>query len=567
MARDIQTYQRQLTIQGRIPRVDFGTQAVQTMEESSNMLLKQAGAMEERSTQNAYLRGQTTIAQQLNRMEMENKNDPDNLRTAIDNFSEKFLDEFADPELQARFELQLTEHGNAAVARATAGRNQIITEQGAYQTFVAMDGLQNETDQIALDYFTGDDATKATAGRRLQELMLRGQNILGQTGPDGTPFVSPAQRASFMFSLRDGTYTTMARAWMNSQPNPLTAASQWLDGNVQIQLPNEKGEMETVNMRDAMPASARAKADDAVMGLMRDRVSIQNQAMALEDRGYSKMADQVYAAAMTAAQGDPNAVGPPDPLARAKALEMLDNNRNVMIRGGKEREYFALRENLISGDPLAEDGATKMNIMVSAMNGQDPTDVGIAAVRTGRIKMETLTQAQTMYRQTQGPADNALGFYTKQFQTAYGGVNKVMDGLAAAELANGPILLATQYQKLSAPKEQGGLGRAPTIAEFEPYYRQTLMGIAARSGMNQLFDSAAMAPSFISPSLMSGPKTNESLGKLQAGVFNHFTSKFRDTNPDAWPADDAELIQAKQWLDMYSREVQAAQQPKTGGVR
>jgi hypothetical protein len=396
--------------------------------------------------------------------------------------------------------------------------------------------------------------------------MLRGNHILSQTGPDGTPFVSPAQRASFMFGMRDGTYETMAKAWLSSQPNSLQAASDWLDGGVQIQLPNEAGELETVNMRDAMPASARKKADDAVMGLLRDKISIENHAMAMEERAYEQLAEGAYAEALMTLQGDPNLVGPADPGRFDKALNMLDLNQQVFIRGGKSKEYFALRQSIIGGDPLAENGSIKNQVLLRAMTGQDPTDMGITALQTRQISVDTLTQAQGIYRQTQGPADNALTFYTNKFTTAYGGVNKIMEGLAAAELANGPILLARQYSDLSKPKEQGGLGRPPTVEEFEPYYRSTLQGIAARTGMDTLLDSAAMAPSFIPPSLMAGPKTPETYGKLQQGVVNHFMVKYGG-NPDEWPDDDMELIQAKEWLTLYDKEVKAATAPKTGGVR
>lgn len=561
MARDIARYEQRLTISGRIPQTQFSTGGVRLKEQQSKLLLDQAKSIEDRAANNAYLRGQTTIARELSRIENENQADPDNLKTAIENFSDSFLDEIYDPEIRQRLELQLTEHGLASVSRATNRRNAIITEQGAYETYLAMDGLQTETEQVALDYFSGDPQTQETAARRLQELMLRGNTILGQTGPDGTPYVSPAQRASFMFSLRDGTYETMARAWLQSQPNKLQAASEWLDGNVKIQLPNENGEMETVNMRDAMPASARSKADSAVMGLLRDRISIENHAMALEDKAYETLADQAYADVLTTLQGDPNMVGPQDPGRYDKALESLDLNRNVFIKGGKEREYFALRQSIISGDPVVEDGATKQEVLLRAIQGQDPTDIGLSAVQNRQIGIDTLTQAQSIYRQSQGPADNALSFYTGKFQTAFGGVNKVMEGLAAAELANGPILLQRQYSDF-VQKE----GRPPTVAEFEPYYRSTLQGIAARTGMDSLLDSAAMAPSFIPPSMMAGPKTPETLTRLQQGVTNHFVMKYGQ-NPDEWPDDDMELIQAKEWLTLYNNEVRAAQQPKTGGIR
>jgi hypothetical protein len=561
MATDITRYDQKLQISGRIPTTQFSTGAVKLKEQQAAAMLETAQKMEIRSAENAYLRGQTAISQELSRIEQENQADPDTMKTSIQNFSDGFLEDVYDVEVKQRLELQLSEHGQAAIARATAKRNQIITEQGAYETYLAMDGLQTQTEQAAMDYFTGDPATQESAARRMQEIMLRGQTILSQTGPDGTPYVGAAQRASFMFGLRDGTYETMARAWINSQPNKLQAASEWLDGNVTIQLPDENGQLQTVNMRESMPSTARAKADNAVMGLLRDRISIENHAMAMEEKSYEKIADQAYAAVMTELQGDPSMVGPPDPGRFEKSLQFLDINKNVFIRGGKEKEYFALRKSLISGDPEVENGAIKQQILTDALQGRDPSIIGVNAMQQRQVSIETLTQAQNIYRQTQGPADNALTYYTNSFKTAFGGVNKVMEGLAAAELANGPILLQRQYNQF-IEKE----GRVPSIQEFEPYYRSTLQGVAARTGMDTLLDSAALAPSFIAPSMMAGPKTPETLGRLQQGVVNHFTIRY-GTNPDEWPDDDQELIQAKEWLMLYDQEVKAEQQPKTGGIR
>ena len=549
MPSSIPVTQRTLQLPQRIQEVQLSDAPAKLQARQAQIMGQQGQAIGERALNNAYLNAQTTMTKEVNRIELENQNDPENMKTALEGWSGKFLQNVYDPEIKGRLNLQLTEHSQAAIARGTARRNQQITEQGQYQTFLAMDSLGSEVDTAATDIFSTDPVVKLSAGRRLQEIMQRGSKILGQTGPDGTPYASPQQRATFLLGLRDSTFESVSRSWIASQPDKLAAAQDWIDGKVEIDMPNGDGTTSKINLRDSMPAAAKTKADSAVMGLLRDQMSLENQRNALADRADQQGAEQGITGIQVALQNDPNSV----------TIETLDLNSQLFIRGGKGKEYLALRTNLLEGKPIAEDGQIKNQVLGAALRGQDPDNIGLQAFSDKKINYETLVQARNVYNQAKGPADNTLGFYTRQFQTAYGGVNKVLEGTQAEALANGQIMLTSQYQKMTEE-----LKRTPTMQEFEPVYRNTLRAMNTVGGQEiSLGGAAAIAPSFISPADLSGPKTPERLNKIQTDVLKQFKTRL-GPNPQEWPADDMELIQARRFIKAYEGELQQQNAVKKG---
>lgn len=549
MAQDVPIYQRSLALPQRIDEVQLTDAPNKLMRRQAEILTDTGAKIEERALNNSYLAAQTTMTQEINRMELEHQNDPDNMKKAIGNWSGKFLQDVYDPEIKGRLELQLEEHSQAAIARGIARRNQAITEQGQYQTYLAMDGLSDEVDTTAQDLFSTDQTVKLSAGRRMQELMVRGNKILSQTGPDGTPLISPEARASKLFAMRDGSFESMGRAWIQTQPDKLKAAQQWVDGQVAIDLPNGDGTAQRVNLRDSMPESAKKKADDAIMGIVRDNISLQNQRNTLQDRQDQHDAENGITQLQLQLQTDPGSV----------TLDTLDLNSNLFIRGGKGKEYLGLRQHLLEGDPIAENGQIKNEVLGAALRGQDPDTVGLQAFTDKKINYDTLTKARTVYQQSKGPADNTLGFYSKQFQTAYGGVNKVLEGTQAEALANGQIMLQAQYAKMTSE-----LKRQPTMQEFEPTYRNVLRAMSTVNNQEvSLGSSAAIAPSFIPPAELSGPKSPEQYARLQTAVLNNFKVQL-GPNPQDWPKDDASLLAARRFLKMYEAELQKQNAVKTG---
>lgn len=549
MARDIPLTQRQTTVSGPFNEVQFSDAPARITEGLSNVVLKQTKEIEDRAANNAYLRGQAAITTDIARMEQENAADPENLRKALDNYQSKFMENVYDNEVRAKLGLQFQEHGLAAVKRATDKRNQQITEQGQYETFMAMDQLQTETRNVAVDMFSHDPVTKATAGKRLQELMLRGSTILAQTGPDGTPLVSPEKRANFMFALRDGSYESMAKAWLAGSGDKLAAADHWISGKVTVPLPGPDGKTQMVNLREIMPATARDKADSTIMSLMRDHISIENQYNTREDRAYKKLAETAATDLYAKLQDDPNSV----------TLEQLDMNREIFVKGGQAQIYKAMRENILSGDPVVEDGTIKNKMMVMALSGQDPDEIGLNAVQNKKVKRESFLQARQIYQQSQGPADNPLTFYSARLQESFGGINAIMDRTQGKALSQGKTMLWQEYNKFAKAN-----GRTPTIDEMEPIYQTVLRGVSTVGGQEvNLSGSISIKPSFIPPVEMIGPKMPERFNKLTDMVIKHYTMKY-GSDMSKWPSDDLDLMQSREFLKQYQQEMNQESKAKTG---
>ena len=560
MAQPIPITQRQLTFQGRIPEVEFSPAGVALKQKQAQILANTATAMDERIANNSYLRAQGVMSKEISRIEGENSADPENMQKALGNWSSKFMEDIYDPEIKARLEVQFQESSLGAISRATTKRNALITEQGQYETYMSMDNLQTEMQQVAVDAFASDPVQRATAGRRLQELMLRGQKVLSQAGPDGTPYLSPQQRSAYMLSLRDGSLEAMSRAWFMAQPNKLHAASQWMNNEVTIDMPDGEGNFQKVNMRDTMPASAQVKADGAIMGLLNDQIAIENHAMAMEEKVNQDNADAALLQVQQTMQGDPNVVGPQDPMRYAKALDFLDMNQNAFLKGGRVKEYLALRQVAVSGEPLVEDGGSKNFLLSQAQQGIDPTDVGLNMVTNRQITQDTYDKAKAEYERKQGPYANVLNSALTSFEVSAGATNQVLlqnvPGASEA-IEDGKDYIRKQYKGFVQVNQ-----REPTVDEMNKIKKEALDIYSAVAPSQRIF---ANIPDFIPRSDVLAEKTPQTYARLQQAVVNHFTVQY-GVDPAHWP-DDEEIIQSKKFLEQYQLELGQKQQQSANKVQ
>lgn len=252
MARDIQLPQRQVGLPSQLPQVKFSTAHIQLLDQVSSDLAKTARAMEDRAAENAYLKGQAVITSEVARMEEQYKNEPEQLKSALDSFSAKFLEEQYDPEVQQKLSLQFQEKGLHAIARATEGRNKIITEEGQFQTLSALNQIKQEAAQIGADVLSSNPAVKQAAAKSLQELTLRTQGIIKQKGPDGTYLLTPQQMISGLDDVVDGALENAAFSWFDNQKDKVSALKKFNDGTLKLTLPNGEGGFDEIDIKSRL---------------------------------------------------------------------------------------------------------------------------------------------------------------------------------------------------------------------------------------------------------------------------------------------------------------------------
>jgi hypothetical protein len=532
--------QRRLQLPSSFQETQFSDAGVKSLQRTSDMLLKQTQAIEERASNNAYLKAQGAISKELNRLETEYGADPENLEQAITNFSDKFMENIYDPDVRGKIELQLQEKSLSAIGRATDKRNKIITDQGVYDTLLAVDGLSTEMEKIAADAFSSNPTIRAAAGKQMQEIMLRGQTILDQKGPDGMPLLSPEKRVSTLFAIRDGSFESIAKAYIQSSQNKLAAADDWINGRVSIELPNPDGTMQKINMRDAMPASARTKADGAIMGAVKEQMYIVNEYEQRVEKQQKELAERAISEITVRMQDDPNSV----------TIEMLDANRNLFIKGGQEKEFLTLRAAKLKGEPLVEDGSTITAMNMAVLRGQDPSEIGRAAVLNGRISWKTYKESHSYYNDSLGSAGNSFNLWRGRLKESTASQLEVRPALAAATVKADAYLVARmkEWQKNNPDK-------ILTDEIIEPIYDETVRKFRLIPDEDGILGSIAIVPTYIPPTLLPAEKTPDNLKQTSKFVNDRF-KKLYGSDKSQWPRE--EKLQASNYIKALGNDLKKA---------
>jgi hypothetical protein len=529
--------QRRLQLPSSFQETQFSDAGVKSLQRTSDMLLKQTQAIEERASNNAYLKAQGAISKELNRLETEYGADPENLEQAITNFSDKFMENIYDPDVRGKIELQLQEKSLSAIGRATDKRNKIITDQGVYDTLLAVDGLSTEMEKVAVDAFSSNPTLRAAAGKQMQEIMLRGQTILDQKGPDGMPLLSPEKRVSTLFAIRDGSFESIAKAYIQSSPNKLAAADDWINGRVSIELPNPDGTMQKINMRDAMPASAHTKADNVIMDSWRNQVAMENHVEQKIEKRNKELADRAVTEINERLMEDPNSV----------TLEELEINKNLFIKGDRGKDYLALKKTIISGEPEVEDGAIVTQLNVMAAQGQDVSSVALNAMANGKIKRETYWNLKGHYERSVNP-NPIISTWTRRLKESYGSQLDMKPALAAT-MVNAEVRLHAKYREFKQKN-----GRDPDDSEMETIYRNVSSQFKIIEDGAGISGSKENVPSWVPDWIVTAPRTQENLEKALAFTESYLTKKF---GPDRSKWGGEKVVGSK-FIQSFQNEVNSA---------
>lgn len=538
MVSEVPVTQNRIAINARVQETGGPTGGAQLSRNIAGELRSQRDQYQAKAAENAYLQGQTVLTRDLERIRNEHQADPETLSTALEEYGQSFLDEVSDPNMRARFQLQLEKNAQSAISQATARRQTIIDDEARFQAFQSIDLIETELANTAVNLYDPNPAVALAASEQIQEIMLRGQTVINQRSADGTPLIPAQQRASTLFAIRDSSYKAAASAWFDSQPNKLAAAQEWLDGNVSITLPDEDGNPLEVNLRDTMPASSRTKVDADIMGMLRDRISIQNQQNALQDRADQERADQLFIEHQTRLQDGAFGSGI-EPL----TLKELDANKQAYVAGGRETEYIALRNTIIEGNPTTIDGTIRNQLFNMAYSGIDPTDFGRTAVRDRRVDWQTVQDAQRIFQAQTGPGADIQGFYTNQLVRALGGQNQNIDISGQETISRAVIEMQQQFRQLQEGNELND-------AKARDVFNRVL-----ENNSNLTLEDRVIArtPQFIPKSAVGQQASPETAKDFENQILDHFLEKYQGDLDKI--KTDPDFVGAQKWLQDYKGQI------------
>ncbi|MGB0817417.1 MAG: hypothetical protein ACPGQQ_00830 [Candidatus Puniceispirillaceae bacterium] len=250
--------QKSVTINARVQETGGPMGGAQLAQSVAAELRDKRDDYQQQAIENAYLKGQTVLSRKMSEIEEQYQSDPDGLAEALEEYSTSFLDEVSDPNMSARFQLQIEKASQSAISRATAKRKTIINEQARFDNLTAFEAIKARLPSISAGLLDPDDAIALSAGQELQEVLARAQGIFGATDADGVPLFNAQFRVNQLTDARDVALGSAAQAWFDAQPDKVQALKDFEEGSLNIALPNADGGFDQINVRDSVsPQTAR----------------------------------------------------------------------------------------------------------------------------------------------------------------------------------------------------------------------------------------------------------------------------------------------------------------------
>jgi len=320
MARQVPITQKQISLNARVQETGGPRGPAQLSQNIAGELRQRRDQYQEQAIENAYLKGTTVLARDLDRLEQQHKNDPDALGAALEEYGTSFMDEVNDPNMRARFEVQLEKGGQTALARATASRNALIGEQARFDNLQAFETIKARLPSISRGLLSADNAIAEAASQELQEVLMRSQGIMGATDPDGMPLFNAAVRVNQLVDMKDTALQSATEDWLENQPDKLAALQSFDDGELTINLPNGEGGFDTINVRDSVSPQTAKLIQSAAKAQIAEQNALIEQQRAVTSSNLELAIETVR----DDPAPDPAAVGPQLPqLSRAEKLGMV----------------------------------------------------------------------------------------------------------------------------------------------------------------------------------------------------------------------------------------------------
>jgi hypothetical protein len=312
--------QKRMTINARVAETGGPLGPVRLQKNVAAELLQRRDDYQAQAIENAYIKGQTVLSKDLERIENENKTDPEALGAALEDYGTSFLEEVSDPTMRARYELQLQKAGQSALARVTAKRNQIVNEQARFDNLQGLESIKAKLPGLATGLLSSDNAVALAASEELQEVMARGTSMMAATDADGVPLFNSSFRVNQLTDIKDTALQSATSAWLESQQNKVEALKTFEEGGLLISLPDGEGGFDDINVRDSVsPQMERLIKSEA-----KTQIAEQEAAVAQQRAVMSSNLELAIATVQDDPVPDSNAVGPnPPSYSRAQKLGVL----------------------------------------------------------------------------------------------------------------------------------------------------------------------------------------------------------------------------------------------------
>jgi len=291
MVRNVPISRPTVSFNTRFSGAEGGGAIGQAIGQAAKDIAGEAQRYQAKAAETAFIRGQTQLSNEISKIERDNVSDPDSIMRGVQEFSDGFLSEVSDPNVRARYELQISKASQSAISRATSKRKSIINEESKFENLQALGSVQDNVPNIAAGLLSQDQAISLSAAEEFQESMLRVNQLMSSTDTDGGPLFSAEFRSNQINQFKETALVGAATSWLSAQPDKKEALKRLESGELEIRLPNSEGGEDSINVKEAMGpdgirviqgeanrqvAQQEAELLDSLEAPLRDQVSNQN---------------------------------------------------------------------------------------------------------------------------------------------------------------------------------------------------------------------------------------------------------------------------------------------------
>lgn len=390
------------------------SQAIATV--TSNIGLQ----ISDQAQKNYLLRVDTEMRSQIARIERENLGNPEKMEKQLSDYQEGLLETLPYKGLADKVSSNFSIHSQPLINKAYLAKRERIDNETEVESLLGIDSINNAMLDIAPDVFNEDPDIAKVAGEKVQKSILELQDVLNTTKSDGSDMFTPEQKASKVLSARDSMFKKAAGSWLGGQTNKFEAYKKWVDGEVIISFPDENGEMQKFNIRDAIPAETRQKIDKDFITMIKDELSIEASIKSKEEKEFQAKSEIIEADLLVKLQDGK------DVLAEVEAL-----------RSSLEPDaYTDLRKMAIAAEPINNESKYG-ELLKRAYDGEDIT-VDAQYERFVKKSIDNSSYVE-LIKISKGSAEGIEDPVTtgrRYVVENLGGLSQLMDFTASATIAN-----------------------------------------------------------------------------------------------------------------------------------
>lgn len=284
--------QQSVSINANVQETGGPQGEAQNLSNVANILEQKRDKVQEQAIDNAYIRGQKVITEELEKLSQQYPTDPDGLSNAIAEYSEGFLGDIDDDEMSARFDLQLTTAGTTAVNRARANRTRVINDQTVFEVLQGIETIKPDLRNISRGLLSADPDVRASSAVQFQEALSRIEFMASVTDQNGLPLFTANQRFSALSDMKDMALEGAVTEWISQQPDKTQALEAWQNGEIVLDLPDGEGGFESFNVRDTVSPRIGNLIETEAKRQIAEAKSAESRQRALNSSTYSLMIEQ-----------------------------------------------------------------------------------------------------------------------------------------------------------------------------------------------------------------------------------------------------------------------------------